>query len=193
MPTRNRSLPCSVATAVLLLVAAPSVAAAQPAEPARPAAATGDAPAAPGDLKPPTLERRGEATYPEDAKRERLEANVGLELVIDEEGRVVDAKVTTPVGHGFDEAALAAARTFVFAPARQGDKPIRSSVQFTYEFHLPPEPVAPSPPVPVPVPAPAPAPIPGEVRQNGADQSSLVLAQRPISAASSSSVRDRDT
>jgi TonB family protein len=189
---RNLPLASSVAAAVLLLVTAPRLAAAQPAEAARPAAAPGDAPAPAGDLRPPTLEKRVEATYPEDAKRDHLEANVGLELVIDEEGRVVDAKVTSPVGHGFDEAAIAAARAFVFAPARQGATPIRSSVQFTYEFHLPPDAVAPPPPAPVPVAIPTPTTTPAEVRQTGADQSTLVLAQRPISAASSSSVRDRE-
>jgi TonB family protein len=199
---RNLPLASSVAAAVLLVCfAAPRLAAAQPADAARLTAAPqpGEPASAPGgDLRPPALETRVDAVYPEDAKRERLEAKVGLELVIDEDGRVVDAKVTTPVGHGFDEAALAAARAFVFAPARQGGKPIRSAVQFTYEFHLPPEPVVSPLPVPVPVPVPvppAPAPAPsaaGEVRQTGADQSTLVLAQRPISAASSSSVRDRE-
>jgi TonB family protein len=187
---RNLPLASSVAAVVLLLLGVPGLAAAQPATaPGVPGAAPIPLPQ---ELTPPTLERRVEAGYPEAARRERLEANVGLELVIDEEGRVVDAKVTSPVGHGFDEAALEAARAFVFAPARQGGKPIRSSVQFTYEFHLPPEP-APSPvPVPVPVPAQAPTPPLGEVQQTGADQSTLVLAQRPISAASSSSVRDRE-
>lgn len=175
----------------MLSVAAPRVAAAQPAERARPAPAT-SVPAAATELTPPALETRTEATYPEAAKRERLEANVGLELVVGEDGRVVDASVTSPAGHGFDEAALDAVRGFVFTPARRGGAPIRSSVQFTYEFHLPPEPTA-APPAPAATPALAPArSATPEVRQTGADQATLVLAQRPISAASSFTVRDRD-
>jgi TonB family protein len=139
-------------------------------------------------LQPPALRHQQEAVYPQGALRDRLEGNVGLELVVDEEGRVTDARVTSAAGHGFDEAALTAARAFVFEPARQGARAIRSTVQFTYEFHLPEE----SPRVPPPAAAPPPAAPPVEVQQSGPDQSTLVLAQRPISAASSFSVRDRD-
>ena len=186
---RNLPLSRSLAAVVFLLVAAPRIASAQPAEPAPAPAPAEPAPAAnANDLQPPSLEKRVEARYPEEANQKRLEANVGLELVVGEDGRVVEAKVTSPAGSGFDEAALEAARSFVFNPARQGGKPIRSSVQFTYEFHLAPEPVAPPPPPPSPPIVPGPA----EVRQSGADQATLVLAQRPISAASSFSVRDRE-
>jgi TonB family protein len=187
---RKPSLASALAAVVLVLVAAPRRSSAQPAQP-QPAQPPADAPAAPdtSDLRPPTLEKRVEARYPEEAKQQRLEANVGLELVIGDDGRVLDAKVTSPAGHGFDEAALDAVRAFEFAPARQGGKAIRSSVQFTYEFHLPPEPAAPPPPPPPPVPI---VTGPPEVRQTGPDQSTLVLAQRPISAASSFAVRDRE-
>jgi TonB family protein len=149
---------------------------------------------------PPALKTRVEAAYPEAALRERLEASVGLELVVAEDGTVADVKITAPAGHGFDESAAGAARRFTFEPARRNGTPIRSVVQFAYEFHLPPaaEPTAPpaqaqaQAPAPAPVPVPAPAPTPTEVEQRGADQSSLVLAQRPISAASSMTVRDRE-
>ncbi|HSO40285.1 MAG TPA: TonB family protein, partial [Labilithrix sp.] len=126
---------------------------------------------------------------PEEARKLGLEGNVGLELVVGEDGRVTEARVTSAAGHGFDEAALEAVRSFVFEPARQGGNAIRSAVQFTYEFHLPP-PVA--PPVAPPVVPPAVDPVPTDVRQTGPDQSTLVLAQRPISAASSFAVRDRE-
>jgi TonB family protein len=138
------------------------------------------------DLSPPALKSKREATYPDEALRQRIEGAVGLELTVAEDGTVADAKVTSPAGHGFDEAAVAAARDFVFEPARQNGSAIRSVVQFTYEFHLPP---APEPPPPPAEPAP---PAPAEVEQRGADQSTLVLAQRPISAASSFSVRERE-
>ena len=134
------------------------------------------------------LQKRVDAAYPEEAKQAGLEGNVGLALIVADDGHVTDAKVTSPAGHGFDEAALAAAKAFVFEPARENGKAIRSSVQFTYEFHLPPapKPETITPPVEVPPPPPA------EVRQAGPDQSSLVLASRPTSAASSSAVRDRE-
>jgi len=128
---------------------------------------------APTELLPPALKDRATATYPADALRDRIEGTVGLELSIDDTGHVTDARVTSPAGHGFDEAALAAGRSFVFEPARDGGKPIRSTVQFAYEFHLPP------PVLVQPLPATA-LPPAAETRavQTGADQSTLVFAQR---------------
>jgi TonB family protein len=141
------------------------------------------------DITPPALKAHDEATYPPDALAQKLEANVGLELLIDENGKVTDANVVAPAGHGFDEAAVAAAKQFTFEPARKGGVAVPSSVQFTYEFHLPPPPA----PVLTPTPAPAPtAPPKAEVTQTGPNQSTLVLASRPISAASSFSVQDRE-
>jgi TonB family protein len=126
---------------------------------------------APTSLTPPLLRTRAEATYPPDALRERREAVVGLEIVVDDAGSVASAKVTANAGHGFDEAALEAVRRFKFEPARENGVPIRSAVQLAYEFHPP----AVAPP-PAPTRAPAPAPI---LLQQGASQSTLVLADRP--------------
>jgi TonB family protein len=129
---------------------------------------------------PPALTSSVEAAYPAEALRDRIEGAVVLELTVDEAGRVQNPRVVTPGGHGFDEAALAAVKRFTFEPARQGGAAIASTIQFTYEFHLP-----------TPTPTPTPIPTPTET-QVGSDQSTVVLAQRPISAASSSSVRDRE-
>ena len=98
-------------------------------------------------------------------------------------------RVTTPAGHGFDEAASEAARHFTFNPARRRGIPVPSTVQFTYEFHLPPPPPPPRRHRRRP---PRAAPPPTEVAvQTGPDQSTLVLATKPISAASSFTVQDR--
>ena len=140
------------------------------------------------DVVPPALKTQVEAEYPAAARDARLEGRSGLELVIDETGKVIEAKAVVLAGHGFDEAAIAAAKRFVFEPARKGGVPIRATVQFTYEFRLPARPQAgPSEPTPAKATEPARPAV-----QAGSDQSTLVLASRPISAASSFSVRDRD-
>jgi len=161
------------------------------------AGAPPSSPATPDVVTAPVLRERVEAEYPPEALRDRVEATVALALVVDEQGHVADARVTGPAGHGFDEAALAAARRFAFEPARRNGVAIRSSVQLAYEFHLPPAAQAPAsssrpPPVPAPAPAPAPPPPAAQPVQEGADQSTLVLARRPLSAASSFSVQDRE-
>ncbi len=146
-------------------------------------------PAPADEVMPPVLQKQEQATFPKEALDARVDGTVGLELTVDEDGKVEDARVTRSAGHGFDEAALAAARKFTFEPARKGGRPLRSAVQFNYEFHLPPQ----APPLaPTPGPTATAVAPPPEVQQAGADQSTLVLAQRPISAASSFAVRDRE-
>lgn len=147
--------------------------------------------AQPEPVTPPTLRTRVEATYPPDALRDRIEGTVGVEAVVDETGAVSDAQIIAPAGHGFDEAALIAVRKFNFEPARKGSVAVPSTVQLAYEFHLPPPappapaPLAPASPAPVPLapappaPVPPPPPVPLIPVQQGPDQSTLVVAERP--------------
>ena len=93
---------------------------------------------------------------------------------MDDTGRVVDARVIAPAGHGFDEAALAAARQFTFEPAKRNGTPMKSTVQLSYEFHPPP-----AVPAPTPAPAPPSAAPPTTSVQQGPNQSTLVVADRP--------------
>jgi TonB family protein len=142
-------------------------------------------------VTPPSLRSRADAAYPPDALRDRLEGTVGLEVEIDEEGAVTSARVVSPAGRGFDEAALEAVRRFKFEPAKRGATPVRSTVQLAYEFHLPPAAQAPATPAAAP-PAPVPPPPGPEPVQTAPEQATLVLAQRPVSAASSFAVQERD-
>jgi TonB family protein len=140
------------------------------------------------DVSAPSLKTRVEAAYPQDALRARLEATVGLEIAIDETGDVTVARVTSPAGHGFDEAALEAVKRFKFDPAMQGDRPVRSVVELAYEFHLPP----PATEAPTAAPKRIGLPTPRATVAPDANRTTLVLAQRPISAASSFAVQDRE-
>lgn len=178
------SLPaCSRFVLVAALAAVLGAGSARAQEPAPlPSAADRD------DLTAPSLKEHPDAPYPAQALADRVEGSVGLELDVDAAGEVAAVRVTTPAGHGFDESAAEAAKGFTFEPAKRRGVPVASTVQFTYEFHLPPEPEKPLPPAPVGAP-PGPA---AEVSQSGPDQSTLVLGTKPISAASSFSVQDRD-
>ncbi|AUX48182.1 TonB family protein [Sorangium cellulosum] len=97
-------------------------------------------------VEPPRLLELVEAEYPSEARAARREGTVVLKLLIDAEGRVTEAEVTTPQGHGLDEAARAAALRFRFVPARRRGTPVASRILYGYEFQLPEEPLAaPSP------------------------------------------------
>jgi vitamin B12 transporter len=93
---------------------------------------------APVGVSLPELISRVEADYPPEAAAQGLEAKVILELTIDVDGRVLDATVREPAGHGFDEAARKAALGFRFKPARRGEEAVKVRILYEYGFRLAP-------------------------------------------------------
>ncbi len=100
---------------------------------------------------PPVLKEKVPAVYPPDAEAAGRQGTVLMELVVDADGKVVDAKVVASAGANFDEAALAAARQFRFEPGRADGKPVPVRVTYRYQFVLTkkpaPPPAASEPPV----------------------------------------------
>jgi TonB family protein len=99
-------------------------------------------------VKEPELVTFVPADYPKGANEKGLEADVDLVLTIDKEGRVESAEVLAPKGHGFDEAAIAAAKRFVFRPAEKDGRPVKSKIVYRYSFHFTPAPKAEQKPAP---------------------------------------------
>ncbi|HEY3445003.1 MAG TPA: TonB-dependent receptor [Myxococcales bacterium] len=91
-------------------------------------------PKAPTLTKAPELLQFVEAEFPEEAAKEQLTGEVGLLVDIGEDGKVTKAEVVAPAGHGFDEAAAAAVRKFLFSPAELDGKPAQVRIQYTYKF-----------------------------------------------------------
>ncbi len=102
------------------------------------------APAAPGPSQPvvtmPVVKRNDGAVYPKRAIDEGVRdvVEVPLVLTVDASGAVTHAAVETPAGHGFDEAAVAAAQKLAFDPATRDGKPVASRIRFAYRFAPPP-------------------------------------------------------
>jgi TonB family protein len=92
-------------------------------------------------ITPPKLIRFVEATYPQTEGEEPVEVDVELDIVVGKDGLVTEVSVARSGGEAFDEAALAAARQFVFEPARKDWEPIAARVRYRYVFELqaPPE------------------------------------------------------
>ncbi|HXO42515.1 MAG TPA: energy transducer TonB, partial [Thermoanaerobaculia bacterium] len=93
-----------------------------------------------GVVSPVLIESSGvQPVYPEDALRAGLEGLVVLEAIVDERGRVGhDIKVVRSLGHGCDEAAVAAVRQWRFRPATRNGKPIKVRRIFPILFRLQP-------------------------------------------------------
>lgn len=90
--------------------------------------------------KPPELVHYVEAVYPPDAHQERRTGEVVLLVDIDEQGAVANVQIASSAGHGFDEAAIAAAREFRFSPAEVDGNPAPVRITYKYGFTLAPEP-----------------------------------------------------
>jgi TonB family protein len=94
--------------------------------------------AAPVLTKPPELIEAAHPEYP--AAGAGLDADVKVRLHVGADGSVGEVEVPDPVGHGFDEAAAAAARSYRFQPAEFDGKPGPIVIETTIHFrHALPE------------------------------------------------------
>lgn len=86
--------------------------------------------------KPPVLIQAVAPEYPPAAAKAGLEADVLVRIDIDEHGIVTKVEVVSPVGNGFDEAAVAAAEQYVFEPAEWDGVPGPITVETTIHFEV---------------------------------------------------------
>ncbi|HWO24430.1 MAG TPA: TonB-dependent receptor [Kofleriaceae bacterium] len=100
--------------------------------------------------KVPRLLRAAAPDYPPAALAAGKTAKVKVKLYIDATGAVTKVDVLAPVGDGFDEAAVAAAKQYAFEPAEIDGKPgpiaVETAINFVIEAQEVEEPDAPPPP-----------------------------------------------
>jgi TonB family protein len=101
--------------------------------------------------KAPRLLQAVPPEYPPAALAAGKTAKVKVKIYIDASGAVTKVDVLEPVGDGFDEAAVAAAKQYVFEPAEIDGKPgaiaVETAINFVIEQRPEPEP-PPEPPPP---------------------------------------------
>ena len=85
---------------------------------------------------PARLVQSAAAVYPSGARADDREGEVAVEIVVDREGRVVEARVTRPAGYGFEAAALTAVRAYRFSPAQRDGRPVRVRMPWSVQFRL---------------------------------------------------------
>ena len=138
-------------------------------------------------FKPPRLIHFVEAVLPA-APAARREAEVVLSLDVDETGKVGAVEVARPAGgeggEALDQAAVAAARQFVFEPGQADGHPVPVRVTYSYRFVLKPAPSPPPPTAPTGAAAPrGPAvPLSGIVHRRG-DRTAVAGAVALVSIA----------
>jgi len=89
-----------------------------------------------GDADGPRFIQRVMPKYPELARRRGREGLVVLRLVIGSGGELKNAEVVEGGGHGFAEAALAAVRASIYAPAMRGGQGLECAALLPIRFAL---------------------------------------------------------
>jgi protein TonB len=84
-------------------------------------------------VKPKPLSRPTPA-YTADARALGISGKVRVEISVDEHGRVASVRVLEALGHGLDEAALAAARAMTFEPATRCGRPSAATFKIGFTF-----------------------------------------------------------
>ena len=148
MSRRSVHLATAAAAASLLLVGAAG-ASAFPFGDAPPKAAAKAAPARPGpddgiykvggDVKEPVQLTRVPPTYPEEARKNRIQGVVKVEAIIDETGHVKKAEVNVSDGdpdESLATAALEAVKQWTYKPATRNGKPVKVRMTITVNFKL---------------------------------------------------------
>jgi protein TonB len=80
----------------------------------------------PEDATPPVALEKAMPAYPEEARKQSVEAIIGVSFVVEEDGTTSDVRVVKAYSHPlFDDAVIAAAKTWKFKPATLEGKPIR--------------------------------------------------------------------
>jgi len=74
--------------------------------------------------------------YPERERMNHQEGVVTVEIVINEEGRVVDASVMESSAEGFDKAAVRVAKLLRFTPALRGAEKVGIRMRQTFAFKI---------------------------------------------------------
>jgi TonB family protein len=108
---------------------APAAAAPAPAAPKR------EAPVAKLEAEVEILSKP-KPVYTDDARRLRIEGDIVLKVVFGANGRVTVLGVVEGLGHGLDEAAIAAAKKVEFNPARRDGQPVDHTANLRVVFRL---------------------------------------------------------
>ena len=103
---------------------------------AEPPAPSG-APAASGNLRPPSLASTPGLAYPHDARRMGQQGSALLRIHVATDGRVLDVELVESSGHErLDQAALTAVRTWSFHPATRDGVPVADSLLHRVTFRI---------------------------------------------------------
>ena len=89
-----------------------------------------------GDVKEPVEIQRVQPTYPEEARKNRIQGRVVVQAVIDTKGNVQKAEAVESPDPMLTEAALGAVKQWTYKPATKKGKPVKVYLTVTVAFKL---------------------------------------------------------
>ena len=84
----------------------------------------------------PSVARKVQPDYSEEARKAKLEGTVVLSLVVNERGRPQNLKILRALGLGLDEEAIGAVEKWKFKPGMKDGKPVAVMVTIEVNFQL---------------------------------------------------------
>lgn len=89
-----------------------------------------------GDITTPRLIREVKPDYSERAKNEKIQGDVMMECVVKADGTIGDVKIVKTLDPELDQAAMEAAKQWLFDPGTRGGKPVNVLVTIQITFTL---------------------------------------------------------
>jgi TonB family protein len=89
-----------------------------------------------GVVDPPKPTYTPDPTYSENARRDKLQGTVILQLAVNEKGFPEVLEITQSLGEGLDTHALAAVAQWRFQPAMKNGQPVAVLISVEVRFHL---------------------------------------------------------
>jgi TonB family protein len=89
-----------------------------------------------GGVSQPSIIKKVEPEYSEDARKAKWQGTVKLTVVIDETGHARDIKVDKQLGLGLDAKAIEAVEKWLFKPGMKDGKPVAVYATIEVTFHL---------------------------------------------------------
>ena len=87
-------------------------------------------------VTPPHPRSKPEPEYTKAARDSHIQGTVGLEIIVDERGKVAGIQLLSPLGFGLDESAEATISRWTFDPATKDGKPVKMVATIDVNFKL---------------------------------------------------------
>ncbi len=89
-----------------------------------------------GGVSPPSLIKKVQPEYSDEARKAHLEGKVVLEIIIGSDGKARDVKILRSLGLGLDERAITAVNAWEFGPSMKDGQPVNVQAQIDLNFRM---------------------------------------------------------